>query len=159
MSVLLDERSRIVVQGLTGKEGTFHARACKAYHGTQVVAGVTPGKGGQSVDDMPVYDTVAEAVAKLVPNVDVTINKNAQPDKRSYRVNFDKFAKLAQGFLPAVDLQSAVIDLRDGLRAMKFQDPDFRAGEFMRLVTLKRLRESRHLTSSLEWSDRPALER
>jgi nucleoside-diphosphate-sugar epimerase len=102
---------------------------------------------------------LADTVAKLVPNVDVTINRNAQPDKRSYRVNFDKFTKLAQGFLPAMDLQRAVIDLRDGLRAMKFQDSDFRTGEFMRLVTLKHLRESGHLTSDLEWSDRAALDR
>jgi nucleoside-diphosphate-sugar epimerase len=100
---------------------------------------------------------LADAVARLVPNVEVTINKNAQPDKRSYRVNFDKFTKLAQGFLPDVDLQSAIIDLRDGLRTMKFKDPDFRTGEFMRLVTLKRLRESGHLSSNLEWSERPAL--
>ncbi|HKY33801.1 MAG TPA: succinate--CoA ligase subunit alpha [Candidatus Polarisedimenticolia bacterium] len=69
MSVLADRSSRIVVQGLTGKEGTFHARACKAYHGTQVVAGVTPGKGGQSVDDIPVYDTVQEAAARQRVNV------------------------------------------------------------------------------------------
>jgi succinyl-CoA synthetase alpha subunit len=69
MSVLVNETSRIVVQGLTGKEGTFHARACKAYHDTQVVAGVTPGKGGQSVDDIPVYDTVAESVTAQRANV------------------------------------------------------------------------------------------
>jgi len=69
MSVLVNEKSRIVVQGLTGKEGTFHARACKAYHNTQIVAGVTPGKGGQSVDDIPVYDTVADAVEKQKANV------------------------------------------------------------------------------------------
>ncbi|MEQ1844491.1 MAG: NAD(P)-dependent oxidoreductase, partial [Nitrospira sp.] len=61
---------------------------------------------------------LAAAVAKLVPGVEVSINKDAQPDKRSYRVNFDKFTKLAQGFLPAVDLQGAVVDLRDGLMAM-----------------------------------------
>lgn len=97
---------------------------------------------------------LASAVAKLVPNVEVAINKDAQPDKRSYRVNFAKFTKLAQGFLPAVDLQSAVVDLRDGLIAMKFQDPEFRTGEFMRLVTLKRLRESGQLTDSLVWKDR-----
>lgn len=102
---------------------------------------------------------LADAVARLVPNVEVTVNKNAQPDKRSYRVNFDKFTKLAQGFLPVVDLQNAVIDLRDGLQGMSFQDADFRTGEFMRLVTLQRLRESRHLTSNLEWSDRIAQER
>jgi hypothetical protein len=70
-------------------------------------------------------------------------------------VNFDNFAKLAQGFLPAVDLQSAVVDLRDGLMAMKFADPNFRTGEFMRLVTLRRLRESGQLTDDLVWKDRP----
>ena len=69
MSVLVDQNSRIVVQGLTGKEGTFHARACKAYFNTPIVAGVTPGKGGQSVDDIPVYDTVAEAVQRQRANV------------------------------------------------------------------------------------------
>jgi succinyl-CoA synthetase alpha subunit len=69
VSVLVDQNSRIVVQGLTGKEGTFHARACREYHNTQIVAGVTPGKGGQSVDDIPVFDTVAEAVAARRANV------------------------------------------------------------------------------------------
>ncbi len=64
MSILVNHDSRVVVQGLTGKEGTFHARACRDYHGTQIVAGVTPGKGGQAVDGVPVYDTVAEAVAR-----------------------------------------------------------------------------------------------
>lgn len=97
---------------------------------------------------------LAAAVAKLVPGVEVSINKDAQPDKRSYRVNFDKFTKLAQGFLPAVDLQGAVVDLRDGLVAMQFQDHNFRTGGFMRLVTLKRLRESGHLSDSLVWTNR-----
>jgi nucleoside-diphosphate-sugar epimerase len=97
---------------------------------------------------------LAEAVAKLVPNVKISINKDAQPDKRSYRVNFGKFSKFAQGFLPEVDLQSAVQDLRDGLITMKFDDPEFRMGEYIRLVTLKRLRESGQLTNSLEWEDR-----
>jgi nucleoside-diphosphate-sugar epimerase len=97
---------------------------------------------------------LAAAVAKLVPNVEVSINRDAQPDKRSYRVNFDKFTKLAQGFLPAVDLHNAVVDLRDGLMAMHFQDTNFRTGEFMRLVTLKRLRESGQLTDSLVWKER-----
>ena len=98
---------------------------------------------------------LATAVAKLVPGVEVSINKDAQPDKRSYRVDFGKFTKLAQGFLPAVDLQNAVIDLRDGLTAMKFQDTEFRTGGFMRLVTLRRLREGKQLTEDLRWTDRP----
>jgi succinyl-CoA synthetase alpha subunit len=62
MSVLVDNDTRLVVQGITGKEGSFHARACAAY-GTKVVAGVTPGKGGQKLDDIPVFNTVAQAVA------------------------------------------------------------------------------------------------
>ncbi|MBM4294172.1 MAG: succinate--CoA ligase subunit alpha [Deltaproteobacteria bacterium] len=61
MSVLVDKSTRVVVQGITGKEGSFHARACRDY-GTQVVAGVTPGKGGQKMDDIPVFNTVAQAV-------------------------------------------------------------------------------------------------
>jgi len=68
MSILVDGSSRIVVQGLTGSEGTFHARQCIAY-GTKVVAGVTPGKGGQKVDDIPVFNTVAEAVKKTGADV------------------------------------------------------------------------------------------
>src|SRR5919106_743560 len=61
MAVLLDRASKVVVQGVTGKEGSFHALRNKAY-GTQVVAGVTPGKAGQSVDGVPVFDSVQEAV-------------------------------------------------------------------------------------------------
>jgi nucleoside-diphosphate-sugar epimerase len=97
---------------------------------------------------------LADAVANLVPNVEISINKDAQPDKRSYRVNFDKFFKLAQGFLPMVDLQSAVKDLRDGLTAMRFVDQEFRKGELIRLVTLKRLRESGQLTDDFAWKER-----
>jgi succinyl-CoA synthetase alpha subunit len=62
MSVLVNNDTRVVVQGITGKEGSFHARACRDY-GTKLVAGVTPGKGGQKLDDIPVFNTVAQAVA------------------------------------------------------------------------------------------------
>ena len=69
MGILLDEQSRILVQGITGREGSFHARACKAY-GTQVVAGVTPGRGGQLFDDaVPVFDSVGDAVDATRANV------------------------------------------------------------------------------------------
>ncbi|MBA3551967.1 MAG: succinate--CoA ligase subunit alpha [Actinobacteria bacterium] len=61
MSILIDETTRLLVQGITGKEGAFHTLRNRAY-GTNVVAGVTPGKGGQDVDGIPVYETVAEAV-------------------------------------------------------------------------------------------------
>ena len=63
MSILVDENSRIVVQGITGKEGTFHTEQMINY-GTIVAAGVTPGKGGQKVGDVPVFNTVEEAVNK-----------------------------------------------------------------------------------------------
>ena len=61
MSIFVDKNSRVVVQGITGKEGQFHTRRCIAY-GTQVVAGVTPGKAGQNMDDVPVFNTVKDAV-------------------------------------------------------------------------------------------------
>jgi succinyl-CoA synthetase alpha subunit len=60
MAIWLKEDCRLVVQGITGKEGKFHALGCRDY-GTQVVAGVTPGKGGESVEGIPVFDTVADA--------------------------------------------------------------------------------------------------
>jgi succinyl-CoA synthetase alpha subunit len=67
VSAWVDANTKLVVQGLTGREGTFHALAAKAY-GTQVVAGVTPGKGGVSVEGIPVFNTVAEAVQKTGAN-------------------------------------------------------------------------------------------
>ena len=63
MSILVNKSTRVVVQGITGREGSFHATQCKAY-GTQVVAGVTPGKGGQEVEGIPVFNTVRDAVQK-----------------------------------------------------------------------------------------------
>jgi succinyl-CoA synthetase alpha subunit len=67
MSILIDKNSRLVVQGITGREGSFHTHGCVAY-GTNVVAGVTPGKGGQSLDSIPVFNTVQEAVEKTGAN-------------------------------------------------------------------------------------------
>ncbi len=63
MSILVDKTTRVVVQGITGKEGSFHTLACRDY-GTSVVAGVTPGKGGVRHEGIPVFDTVREAVDK-----------------------------------------------------------------------------------------------
>ncbi|MFL5817772.1 MAG: succinate--CoA ligase subunit alpha [Conexibacter sp.] len=67
MSVLVDNDTRLVVTGITGREGTFHATNNKRY-GTQVVAGVTPGKGGQDVEGIPVFDTIAESVEEAGAN-------------------------------------------------------------------------------------------
>jgi succinyl-CoA synthetase alpha subunit len=63
MAILVNEKTRLIVQGLTGREGTFHAKACAAY-GTQVVGGVTPGKGGTTHEGWPIFNTVQEAVDK-----------------------------------------------------------------------------------------------
>src|ERR1700710_1198780 len=63
MAIVVTAETRLVVQGVTGREGSVHAIRNRDY-GTQVVAGVTPGKGGQTVEGVPVYDTVAEAVEK-----------------------------------------------------------------------------------------------
>lgn len=70
MSILVDEHTRVIVQGITGREGTFHTRQAVAY-GTKVVAGVTPGKGGEQVEGIPVYHTVEEAVEKTGANASV----------------------------------------------------------------------------------------
>jgi succinyl-CoA synthetase alpha subunit len=67
MAIIVDRETRLVVQGLTGREGSFHARRNRAY-GTNVVAGVTPGKGGEDVEGIPVFDTVAEAVEQQGAN-------------------------------------------------------------------------------------------
>ncbi len=67
MAVLVDKNTRLIVQGITGKEGTFHAMSCAEY-GTKVVGGVTPGKGGTTHEGWPVFNTVAEAVAKTGAN-------------------------------------------------------------------------------------------
>jgi succinyl-CoA synthetase alpha subunit len=63
MSILVDEKTRVVVQGITGNEGLFHTRQMVEY-GTKVVAGMTPGKGGQKIDGIPVFNTVSDAVKK-----------------------------------------------------------------------------------------------
>src|ERR1700688_3299208 len=63
MSILASEKTRLIVQGLTGREGIFHAKACAAY-GTQVMGGVTPGKGGTTHEGWPIFNTVQEAVEK-----------------------------------------------------------------------------------------------
>ena len=70
MAVLIDRSTRLIVQGITGREGTFHAKAAQAY-GTQVVGGVTPGKGGTTHEGWPVFNTVADAVKETGANATV----------------------------------------------------------------------------------------
>ena len=70
MAILVDKNTRLAVQGITGKEGSFHAQQCKAY-GTNVAAGITPGKGGTTHEGIPIFNTVEEAVEKEGVNATV----------------------------------------------------------------------------------------
>jgi succinyl-CoA synthetase alpha subunit len=72
MSILVNSQTRVLVQGITGKEGQFHTQQCIAY-GTNIVAGVTPGKGGQSMDSVPVFNTVQEAREKTGANASMIL--------------------------------------------------------------------------------------
>jgi len=70
MSILVDENTKVICQGITGKQGMFHTRQAVAY-GTKMVGGVTPGKGGEEMDGLPIFNTVAEAVQKTGANASV----------------------------------------------------------------------------------------
>lgn len=94
---------------------------------------------------------LAEAVAKVMPEVDISINKNAQPDKRSYRVNFDLFQKLAPDHQPQVDLITTIRELKTGLETIAFNDKDFRESKYMRLKVLTQLQENGRLNGKLQW--------
>ena len=95
---------------------------------------------------------LASAVAEVIPNIEVSINEDAEPDKRSYRVDFSLFEKLARHHQPKLDLPTTIAELKEGLEGMCFQDANFRNSRFMRLKVLTHLRESNLLTDTLEWA-------
>ena len=78
MSILVNKNTRVITQGMTGETGTFHTQQALAY-GTQMVGGVTPGKGGTTHLDLPVFDTVAEAVEKTGADASYRLNVNGVP--------------------------------------------------------------------------------
>jgi nucleoside-diphosphate-sugar epimerase len=94
---------------------------------------------------------LAEAVKKVILGVKVSINPDAQPDKRSYRVSFDLFQKLAPRHQPQVDLIESIRELKDGLERIRFNNADFRNSDFMRLKHLTRLREIGLINEQLQW--------
>jgi nucleoside-diphosphate-sugar epimerase len=94
---------------------------------------------------------LAEAVAAVLPGVEISINKEAQPDKRSYQVDFSLYRKLAPDHQPVIGLEEAILDLRDGLQAMNFSDPEFRDSTLIRLKVLNDLRSKGILNDNLEW--------
>lgn len=95
---------------------------------------------------------LAEAVRQAIPGTTVDINRDAQPDKRSYRVDFSRYRALAPDHQPQVGLQQAVRDLQQGLVALGFRDADFRASDFMRLNVLQRALEQGRLRPDLRWA-------
>ncbi len=95
---------------------------------------------------------LAEAVRSQLDHVEVSVNPHALPDKRSYRVDFGRFATLAPRHQPQVTLAAAVQGLAEGLRAVGFKDADFRQSNFIRLKVLSDLRAQERLTEDLTWS-------
>jgi succinyl-CoA synthetase alpha subunit len=111
MAVLIDKNTRLIVQGLTGREGTFHAKAAAAYH-TTVVGGVTPGKGGTTHEGWPVFNTVHEAVEKAGANASVIF---VPPPFAA-----DAIMEAADAEIPLVVCITEGIPVVDMMRAMTF---------------------------------------
>jgi succinyl-CoA synthetase alpha subunit len=117
VSILIDNETRLLVQGLTGREGTFHAGRNRDY-GTNVVAGVTPGKGGTEVDDVPVFDTVAEAGQETKANTSmifVPARFAADAVLEAHDAGLDVIVAITEG-IPAMDMARAVPYIRAGDR-------------------------------------------
>ena len=111
MSVLIDKSTRLIVQGLTGREGTFHAKQAAAY-GTSVVGGVTPGKGGSTHEGWPVFDTVHDAVKATGANASVIFVPPA--------FAADAVMEFADAGIPLVVCITEGIPTFDMMRAMTF---------------------------------------
>jgi succinyl-CoA synthetase alpha subunit len=125
VSILVDNDTRLVVQGLTGREGSFHAQRNRHY-GTKVVAGVTPGKGGTDVDGVPVFDTVAEAVDETNANtsmVFVPARFAADAVLESYDAGIGVIVAITEN-IPAMDMARTVPYLRSGARRASLIGPN-----------------------------------
>ena len=109
MAILVDNNTKLVVQGLTGREGKFHSLRNKAY-GTDLVAGVTPGKGGTDVEGVPVFDTVAEAVTETGANTTMVFVPPpfaADAILEAYDAGIETIITITEG-IPAMDMARAV---------------------------------------------------
>ena len=111
MSILIDNETRLLVPGITGKEGSFHTRQCVAY-GTNVVAGVTPGKGGQDLDGIPVFNTVQSAVETTGANASLIFVPSA--------FAADAIMESAAAGIPLVVCITEGIPVRDMLKVVQF---------------------------------------
>lgn len=125
MAILIDNESRLVVQGLTGREGSFHALRNREY-GTNLVAGVTPGKGGSEVEGVPVFDTVAEAVAETKANtsmVFVPARFAADAVLEAHDAGIDVIVAITEN-IPAMDMARVVPYVRRSSRDVALIGPN-----------------------------------
>ena len=113
MSILIDKQTRVLVQGITGREGSFHTQQMLAY-GTNVVAGVTPGKGGQRVQAVPVFNTVAQAMVETKPNAAMIF---VPP-----RFAADAILEAAEGGIELVICLTEGIPVNDMVRVRRYLD-------------------------------------
>jgi nucleoside-diphosphate-sugar epimerase len=116
-------------------------------HGNFLSVNVGSQRGNYQVKEL------AETVARLLPGIQLKINKDAQPDKRSYRVCFDLYRQLAPQHQPVHDLNASILELKEGLHAMNFQDRNFRSSHLIRLFHLNCLRDKGYLDKMLEWQE------
>ena len=125
MSIWVGKQTRLLVQGLTGREGSFHALACRDY-GTQVVAGVTPGKGGTVHEGIPVFDTVADAVRETGADASMIF---VPPPFAA-----DAIVEAAEAGVALIACITEGIPTNDMLRARAFLDRQNAAGKPVRLI-------------------------
>lgn len=114
MAIFVTENTRLVVQGITGGAGSFHTRQMVEY-GTQVVAGVTPGKGGQSFDDIPIFDTVAQAVSQRGANTSVIYVPPpfaADAIMEAANAGIELIIAITEG-IPVLDMMKVTVFLKD----------------------------------------------
>jgi succinyl-CoA synthetase alpha subunit len=125
MAILIDSDTRLLVQGLTGREGSFHAGRNKEY-GTNLVAGVTPSKGGTDVDGTPVFDTVAEAVKETAANTSlifVPARFASDAVLEAYDAGIDVIVAITEN-IPAMDMARVVPYLSRGSRRVALIGPN-----------------------------------
>lgn len=113
MSVLIDKKTRLLVQGLTGREGTFHAKQAEAF-GTNIVGGVTPGKGGKTHEGWPIFDTVSQAVSATGANASVIFVPPAMAG--------DAIMEAADARVPLLVCITEGIPTLDMMKALTFLD-------------------------------------
>ncbi len=95
---------------------------------------------------------LAEAVAEIIPGIKISVNSDAPPDNRSYKVNFNLFNKLAPDHQPIYNLKTTIKELKDNLEAIKFNDVNFRESSLIRLNALENLQTNNYLDKNLEWN-------